>query len=86
MRERYLAIAAREAERILAALPGATPAQRAEVEAALRQLAGRFAHDQTLAIKAWSLHGADPAALEALERALVEAGRAEHPPAPSSGA
>jgi glutamyl-tRNA reductase len=75
MRERYQGLAAREAERILAAIPGATPAQRAEVEAAIRQLAGRFVHDQTLAIKAWARNGVEPAALEALERALEEPGR-----------
>jgi glutamyl-tRNA reductase len=75
LRERSQFLAAREMERILAAMPSATPAQRAEVEVSVRRLAGRFMHDQTVLLKAWAQGGASSGDLDSIQRLLEESGR-----------
>ncbi len=80
MRERARRLAEQETGRLLAAMPDATPAQREAVRDAVRQLAGRFVHDQTRMIRSLSENGSVPAAREALERLLEETGRDATPP------
>ncbi len=75
LRDRYQLLAAREADRILSAMPAATPAQREAVEASLRLLAGRFVHDQTRTIRAWAENGSHAEARDTLERLMDESGR-----------